>query len=1102
MTDADRSAAYAHNGATVSGARFYALACDPARNVAVEACAGAGKTWMLVSRIVRALLADPALAGDGADFHPDQILAITFTKRAAAEMRQRLLDWLKEFAGASQEDLRQALRVRGVPDDQLTDALCERLAGLYRCVLRSGRGVQIRTFHSWFAALLRVAPLAVLQQLDLPLNYELLEDDGPAVAQVWRRFYQALVGDAARRNDFEAVVLACGRYQTEKALAAALAKRVEFSLADAVGAVQSSVQAFGALYPGFAALDDPHQALASAAARERWLAYARSLGNESAKTPQKAATAVVDAFSAAPDDVPGTETDTDALRQRLGILRRAFFVAKEDRLTRHLEKFPAAQAASRELEELCAATAQYAAWQHQQRMLRLTRVLIAEYAALKRERGWIDMPDVERCAQRVLSDPVLSGWIQERLDARIRHVLIDEFQDTNPLQWQALMSWLGSYAGAQGRAPSVFFVGDPKQSIYRFRRAEPQVFRAAQLFVRDGLGGDLLSCDHTRRNAPAVIAAVNCTMQQPAVATQYEGFRMHTTDSQELGCVLALPQIPRPARAERVAADVSAVPWRDSLMGVREEPEEGLRVREARQAALWIARQVAQGLPARKLMVLARKRAALQPVLQALRELGVAAQIGEKTVLAECCEVLDVIALVDALVSPQHDLALARALKSPVFGLPDDALVALAVRQRAQPRCWLELLQQSWPDGHVLAGVGSRLQRWQNWIQALPPHDALQAIYTDGDVLAAYARVVPPAMRDAVLANLRAVLTAALEFGGGRYASPYGLVRAFKASSVQAPAAVMPEAVRLLTIHGAKGLEADAVLLLDTDAPRPRAKSMEVLVDWPAEASQPRRFLFLVSESRPPACARAAVDFEETQRRREELNALYVAMTRARTTLVVSSIEPLSPAPESWWQLLAPVVQAAQPVESVPAAPELAPGPFALLELPAAPDAPRPAGATPQRVEHAEPDSESSRVGQAMHRLLQWGELSGAAARAAAREFGLDVEQARTAQEMARAIRVGEAAWAFDPAQLAWQGNEIELFFEERLLRLDRLVQRADTRAWWVLDFKSSSDPLSQPELLAQLETYRRAVLSLYPESKVQAAFLTGDGRLFELAGA
>ena len=126
-----------------------------------------------------------------------------------------------------------------------------------------------------------------------------------------------------------------------------------------------------------------------------------------------------------------------------------------------------------------------------------------------------------RAALVMLADSVLAGWVQERLDARIKHLMIDEFQDTNPLQWQALSSWLSGYGGAVG-APSVFLVGDPKQSIYRFRRAEPQVFRAAQAFVVRALGGDLLSCDHTRRNSLAVVGVVNAAMGQAREADGYE----------------------------------------------------------------------------------------------------------------------------------------------------------------------------------------------------------------------------------------------------------------------------------------------------------------------------------------------------------------------------------------------------------------------------------------------------------------------------------------------------------------------------------------------------------------------------------------------------
>ena len=1112
MSETPVQAAYAHNGRPVSAEAFYAIACDPRRHVAVEACAGAGKTWMLVSRIVRALL-DGTDAADGRlQVAPHEILAITFTKRAASEMRERLVRWMREFADAPDAVLVKELHDRGVrsaPGSAAAQADVQRLAGLYRKVLCHGRPVQVRTFHSWFAALLRAAPLAVLQQLELPLSYELLEDDQEALRLVWRRFYQTLLEQPEHRADFEAVVLQHGRSQTERALSGALDKRIEFTLADRAGVVDLSVQHFALLFPALADLQAPTAALASDAARKRWLAWAKALAQESNKTPRKAAQLIAEAFACSE---PAGASD---LASRLVLLRQALFVADEDRLTHHLQKFPAAQEAQAELVLLCAAAHQHETWLYQQRMARLSRVLIAEYAALKRARGWVDMTDVERSALVLLSDPVLSGWVLERLDTRVKHLLIDEFQDTNPLQWQALLSWLGSYAGARGKAPSVFIVGDPKQSIYRFRRAEPQVFIAAQDFLARGLGGDLLSCDHTRRNARQVIATVNAVMLSAQHTDAYDGYREHTTSATQAGLVGVLPPIPRPqGKAALGSSDpqedtAAGESWRDSLTTPRTLPEETLRNLEARQAAQWIAQQVQAGLAPRDVMVLSRRRAGLLPLQQALRALGIPAQIGEKTGLIECCEVQDIVALLDVLVSNQHDLSLARALKSPLFGIADQALVALALRCRAERQPWFSLLQQEWPVASGLQGVGSTLVRWKAWLAGLPPHDALQAIYSDQDVLARFAMAAPATQRDAVLANLRALLAAALQLGGGRYATPYAFVRALKAGGVLAPPSVDEAAVRLLTIHGAKGLEAQAVVLLDTDTPERAAETMGVLVDWPGHAAQPRKFVFLASEKYPPACAVQTLEDERAGRRREELNALYVALTRACHTLVVSSITPHREAPGSWWQRLSGLIAHQMTVPSIPPTDTIRNGSagYHLKVLPMAPVTPPPDTASGQDAGYASPtppdqDSAVARLGKAMHRLLEWGDTSSANAAAAAAEFGLDADQGIQAAAMAGRILQGQGAWVWDNALLAWQANEVELLYQGEPLRLDRLVQRKDTGQWWVLDFKSSPAPQHQPALLAQLQTYRSAVQDITPGAVVRAAFLTGQGDLIELPPA
>ena len=207
-------------------------------------------------------------------------------------------------------------------------ARVDALRGLNARVTAMGRSVQVRTFHSWFAALLRGAPLAVLQELRLPLAYELLEDDAKATALVWPRLYRALVDAPVERQDFFDSVADHGRHQTLKSLDNALKKRVEFAMADAAGVVETSVKPFAELWPELAQVDEPEEALLGEAVRQRWLAWAKALGGEPLKTPQKAANEVVDAF-ALPDE-PGQ------MAQRLAMLRKAFFVAAEDRLSKNL----------------------------------------------------------------------------------------------------------------------------------------------------------------------------------------------------------------------------------------------------------------------------------------------------------------------------------------------------------------------------------------------------------------------------------------------------------------------------------------------------------------------------------------------------------------------------------------------------------------------------------------------------------------------------------------------------------------------------------------------------------------------------------------------
>jgi len=1086
-----REPAYQHNNTHVSRERFYAIACDPRRSVAVEACAGAGKTWMLVSRILRALLEE----GEAA-CAPHEILAITFTKKAAGEMRERLDQWLEAFAQRPAHELVPELVMRGM-SRQAAEAAAPRLRGLFRELLAGGRPVQFRTFHAWFASLLRGAPVAVLDHLRLPANYQLLEDDEEARARVWRPFYAAVAADAQAAADYRALVATHGRSQAAKALGEALTRRVEFTLADANGAVDDSVTPMGVMFPAFAGEQTPDEVLLHGrTSRECLIAAAIALGRASAPTISQRGVQLERSMTEG--RVDGA---LDALLTQKGEARKF-----SDKLA-GIEQIRSAQ---QHVLDYLAARAQHEAWLHQQRMTRLTRLLIRCFSEVKAANGWVDMNDVERAAHLLLGNAQLWGWVQERLDARVRHLLIDEFQDTNPLQWQALSGWLDSYAGAGGRRPGVFIVGDPKQSIYRFRRAEPQVFMAAKKFIREGLAGDLLDCDHTHRNAHAVVGLVNAAMQDAQGAGEFDGFRHHTTESRAAGVVHSLPQIARKGAAaaelaqdgaseQAMAGDIP--PWRDSLTTPRMLPEERLLQKECEQAARHIAGRIADGLAPGRIMVLARRRSRLAVMQDELRKLHVAVQQPEKNELHDAPEVQDVVALLDVLVSPQHDLSLARALKSPLWGLEDDALVQLALRRRGQGASWFELLQA--PDlPEPLAGIGEQLRRWRRWVNALPPHDALSAIFHDGEVLSRFAAAAPQSMRAGVLTRLRGLLAASLELDGARFATAYALVRALRGGGVRAPSVAASEAVQLLTVHGAKGLEADLVLMLDTDAAAPRAQTMGVLVKWPGEAPAPQRFVFIASEKNPPACARDDLGLEHAARLREEINALYVATTRARNELLLSGVAAQRANPASWWARLSPYCEpvVVAPNEDVAAA-KASPDTFELLRLPALPPGDVPTGGVSGVAPGS--DARAAAIGRAVHRLLEWvrpGEaVSQDGLRAVAREFTLDPAGTRTAALLAQRIRSGHGAWAWDVDHLAWHGNEVTLIHGGQTLRIDRLIRRRDSGEWWVLDYKSAARPERDAALIAQMNRYRDAVQSAYPGETVRAAFLTGQGELVTL---
>jgi len=764
----------------------------------------------------------------------------------------------------------------------------------------------------------------------------------------------------------------------------------------------------------------------------------------------------------------------------------------------------------------------------------LCQLLFDEYGNFKRERGLADMNDLELGAARLLADPVLSGWVQERLDARVRHVLMDEFQDTSPLQWQALRAWLSSYAGAgggsSGQSPvRIFLVGDPKQSIYRFRRAEPRVFEAARSFVVDTMGGELLACDHTRRNAPEVITVLNGVMGQASEAGEFPGFRPHTTASELSGGVRVLSDVARPEKAE---VDLSA--WRDALTTPRELPQATVKEAEAWQVARAVAELVtSDGHAPDDIFVLARRRAPLMMVAAALDHLGVPHLAPDDTRLVDTPEVRDLIALVDVLVSPQHDLSLAQVLRSPLFGASDDDLMRLSARcRRIGPGAtwWDTLMAEAGADADagvdtdaegdspVLVRARELLAQWAALAEVLPPHDLLSRVVHDGDLRCRLLAAVPPSQRQQAVFNVDALLTQALAMDAGRDATPYRWVRALKRLPAKLPPRSQKGAVQLLTIHGAKGLEARAVFLIDTDPMASRADSYTLLVDWPPERGAPAKVAFVRSERRPPPSLAALLEAERVAEQREELNALYVAITRAKEQLVISRAPGRHQRTDTWWQRLCAS-------EAVQASPRWAPdatdaagmhdalSAVEAWRLPAPPLAAVRAGVASDAQAADAARSDVQRLGEAVHRALEWltrlppaqrqDERVDRAVRHALAAVALDASWHPLARQQVSAMLDSPGAGALlTPDGVLWAGNEVPVQHEGQVLRIDRLVAVAQggTRRWWVIDYKLGHRPQAEAQYQRQMQRYVAAVQALQPDEPVGAAFLTGQGEWVPVA--
>lgn len=1076
------------------------IALDPKRSIVVEACAGSGKTWLLVSRILRLLL-------DGAE--PSQILAITFTRKAAQEMQARLQVWLRDLAMGDDDFVCKFLAERGVA--QLSDEQLQRTRSLYGEVLLAQPAITISTFHGWFMQVMQRAPL----NADVMQGMSLLERAGSVQEEAWEEMLEQMrkQPESIEARHMLWLFTECGLFTTRKLLFSFLGKRAEWwayvqGRQDALNFALENLRNDLHVDMDFDAVADWGMCGNS---EEIFFAFVRQLAaNGTDKQKEKAADLERSWTDSAPADRFKAIGEL-VLTQKNVMDGRIKANTKQDAVA-----FDATRTALADsLQEVFDILAEQQAYRLNEAVLHCGVAFLERYQALKQQKQQMDFSDLEWQLCRLLQQSEHAETMQYKLDSRYRHVLLDEFQDTNPLQWQILRAWFDAAVAVESQ-PTVFVVGDPKQSIYRFRRADARLFGVAREYLKEHFGAETLGNSITRRNAQPVVDAVNAVFRD-----QPHGFEFaeHQTHQEELpGHVLVLPLALAESSKEIVAEDAQLT-LRDPLTTSRTETEEGARHKEAEQFAAQlqtIARDwsVHESGKIRRatygdIMVLVRSRTHLAIYEEALRGKHIPFISSRRGGLLDTLEAEDVQALLMFLITPFADLALAQVLRTPIFACSDADLMRLAQYQPASAdevkTSWWQRLSNLDASSPALQRAAELLQRWLSLADKLPVHDLLDRIYFEGDVIARYSAVLPPEMRAKVVANLHAFMKMALDIDAGRYPSlPRFLqdLRELRDSNDDAPdegkLGQMGDAVRIYTVHESKGLEAPIVWLLDANAARNNKEGNDVLLDWPNDSPAPTHFSLYADQASRGLRRAPLFEREAAQQAREEMNLLYVAMTRAQQALIVSGSgkgedkEESKKAP-SWYDRIAAVVgehdnpltenmATASPAERSGVREERG------VVLPSV-----------CRIgQRAARNSPQQQRGIWLHGLLQY--LSeGVTDQDELRQCLVipAAEMASLRQQAEHLLALSHLVRFFDARQYRAAYNELPYINANgELKRIDRLVEFDEEV--WVLDYKLG-DAQDAARYRAQMREYRTAMQSVYAGKTVRCALVFAEGMLQEM---
>lgn len=1115
---------------------------SPQTNATVMASAGTGKTYMLVNRLLRLLLS-------GAK--PEAILAVTFTRKAAAEMQSRLGERLYALASASNEELAVLLKSLEVvkPD---ADTL-ERARGLYENLRRGRHSVRTTTFHAFCQEILLRFPL----EAEVPPGFVLL-DSG---SEILRTALDTLLDEASLEPDgktatsLQQLLDYCGSLDgLERSLATFIAHRgdwwayTEENEEPIDFALQRLTQQLN-IDPD----DNPLDTFFTPIRLQQLSEFVELLGRHPGSQNNAATESIMTACD-----------DSQAIPARFEACRGAFLTAQNSPRKRKASGIQAkkmgAEGETRFLElhqelsqEILTTLDRQLArntWHACAAWYRAGSRLLAHFQRLKQEQRQLDFTDLEWSAYRLLNRSENAQWVQYKLDQRIDHLLVDEFQDTNPTQWRLLLPLLEELAaGESERGRSVFLVGDAKQSIYRFRRAEPRLFQAAHEWLSDRLSAQSFPLHTSWRSSPAIMDCVNRVFGNDGpLAGELRNFAQHNTHHQALwGEIKVLPLIERAAVEEAAHADL-----RNPLQRPYEEPINRQYQFEGEQIAAEIQRLIETTTPVSvdsdtrplrygDIMILVRKRTHSGYYEQALRRAGIPYLGAERGTLLQSGEVADMVALLEVLLTPDNNLSLATVLRSPLFACNDQDLIRLA---RFDHGGWyqrlLALAAQLSPD-EPLALAATLLPRWHQLAGRLPIHDLLDRIFCEGDLLRRYRAAYPPHLGDRVVANLSRFLELALEIDSGRYPSlGHFLARLGEISQSsdeapdQAPGSSDSDRVQLLTIHAAKGLEAPVIILADSALGESAAKPFQTLLEWPPQAARPESFILLGKKEQQPEAIRQRLEREQQEQRRETANLLYVALTRARQYLFISGVRPAGKDESGWYfalrRAIDPTEQIAAEeacilsygtvpalnsnVELAKAAETIAVDPRLSQPLAVEPTLHEIA---PSHQPHQEQqiyrgDEDGRLRGEIIHRLLQrmsetdakhWSQTINTVSA----EFDLDKDDQFLTQcyeECRKLISDPILASLFQPNSETTALNEVPLIYRQDGKTVHGIIDRLliGEKEVWIIDYKSHRHATVNnvvemaQSYREQLGYYTRGIEQLWPQHRVRSFLLFTTPRL------